>query len=570
MLYSVQFRLPRTVRSIRRVQQIARVLTRHGFGHVVDRLHLRRYVPIPRLARSATAGDAELATLGKRLARAFEELGPTFIKLGQLISTRPDVIPPDIVEAMVHLQDQVPPFDTAIARQIIAADLGQPVDSCFEQFDEAPFASGSIAQVYRAVTRPKAGRPGRKVVVKVRRPDIEYSVRLDMMILRWLADLAERLVPEWAVYQPATVVAEFERTILREMDFINEAATITRFAEAYGYDPNFRVPEVHWDLTGPAVITLEELPGTSVQVLVLRPDPLVNRKALAERLALAFFRQYFEMGMFHADPHPGNLLITSPANVGLIDFGLTGQVDDDMLGYLVVGLWGAFRREADVIVEALAEMNALSDETDRRQLRRGFLELIDKYYGLPLHRFHPQTLFYEITTLLRQQHVFLPREFVLLGKSLVTVGGICLQLDPDLDLLGLVGPRLRGIAARRLTPRRLARVTTISGWHLANLFKSLPGQLRDATRRLARGKWQVNIRHQNLDHLAQEIDRSSNRLSFAVIIAAIIIGSSWIISTENTNQFLNISLPIFGIVGYFVAGILGMGLAISIWRSGKL
>lgn len=570
MLYGVQFRLPRTVRSIRRVQQIARVLTRHGFGHVVDRLHLRRYVPIPRLHRTGGAGEAEPATLGRRLARAFEELGPTFIKLGQLVSTRPDVFPADIVEALMHLQDQVPPFDTAIARQIIQADLGRPVEACFTEFDDAPFASGSIAQVYRAVTRPRGGRPGQNVVVKVRRPDIENLVRLDMTILRWLADLAERLVPEWVVYQPLTVVSEFERTILREMDFVNEAATITRFAEAYGFDPSFRVPEVYWELTGPAVITLEELPGVSVQVLVLKPDPLVNRKALAERLALAFFRQYFEIGMFHADPHPGNLLITPPANVGLIDFGLTGQVDDEMLGYLVIGLWGAFNREADVIVEALAEMNALSEDTDRRQLRRSFLELIDKYYGLPLHRFHPQTLFYEITTLLRQQHVFLPREFVLLGKSLVTVGGIGLQLDPDLDLLGLAGPRLKGIVAKRVTPRRLARAVSISGWHLLNLAKNLPSQLRDATRQLARGKWQVNIRHQNLDHLAQEIDRSSNRLSFAVIIGAIIIGSSWIISTESTNQFLNISLPIFGIVGYFVAGVLGLGLAISIWRSGKL
>lgn len=569
----MQLRLPKTVRSIRRVQQIARVLTRHGFGHVVDRLHLRRYVPIPRWRPvPTTAAESEQASLGPRLARAFEELGPTFIKLGQLISSRPDVFPPDIVEAMIHLQDQVPPFDTAIAREIIAADLGRPVEACFEKFDETPFASGSIAQVYRATTRPRGGKPGQRVVVKVRRPDIEDVVRLDMVILRWFAELAERVIPEWLAYQPVTVVAEFERTIIREMDFINEAATVTRFAETYGYDPAFRIPVVHWELTGPAVLTLEELPGVSAQAFLNEPDPLVNRKLLAERLALAFVRQYFQTGTFHADPHPGNILITPPANMGLIDFGMTGRVDDEMLGYLVVGLLGAFNREAEVIVEALAEINALGDDTDRRQLRRGLLELIDKYYGLPLHRFDPQTLLYEITGLMRQHNVTLPREFVMLAKSLVGVGGICLQLDPDLDLLALVGPRLRGIVARRLTFKRLMRTAGVSGWHLANLLKNAPSQLRDVTRRIALGKWQVNIRHQNLDYLATEIDRSSNRLSFSVIIAAVIVGSSWILSAPGMVRLLDLELPLraFGIIGYVVAGIMGMGLSISIWRSGRL
>jgi ubiquinone biosynthesis protein len=611
MLIGVSIRLPRTVRSIRRVQQIARVLSRHGFGHIVDRLALRGYVPIPRFRPvPTTAAESEQASLGQRLARAFEELGPTFIKLGQLISSRPDVFPPDIVEAMIHLQDQVPPFDTATARKIIEADLGRPLEACFSHFDEVPFASGSIAQVYRATIRPRGGRdafsltphcsgaggqaageqdarpseagsatPGRKVhpagqrvVVKVRRPEIEDVIRLDMTILRWLAELAERVIPEWINYQPVTVVEEFERTILREMDFINEGATVTRFAEAYGYDPAFRIPVVHWELSGPAVLTLEELPGVSVQALINNPDPLVNHKLLAERLALAFVRQYFQIGMFHADPHPGNLLITPPANIGLIDFGLTGRVDDEMLGYLVVGLVGAFNREAELIVEVLAEMNALGDDTDRRQLRRGLLELIDKYYGLPLHRFNPQTMLYEITGLMRQHNVTLPREFVMLAKSLVGVGGICLQLDPDLDLLALVGPRLRGIMARRLTPRRLLRSTGLAGWHLTNLLKSAPGQLRDVARRLALGKWQVNIRHQNLDHLATEIDRSSNRLSFAMIIAAVIVGSSMILSTPGTVKFADLELPlrVFGIVGYIVAGLMGMGLAVSIWRSGRL
>lgn len=568
----MHLRLPKTVRSIRRVQHIARVLTRHGLGHLVDRLHLARYVPLPRFRPKpiTTTADLEPSTLGRRLAQAFEELGTTFIKLGQVISTRPDVFPADIVDAMVKLQDHVPPFDSAAARAIIASDLGKSIDSCFSQFEAEPFASGSIAQVYRAVTRPHGQRPGQHVVVKVRRPDIDEMIRLDMGILRWLADLTERVMPEWAAYQPAAVIEEFERTLIREMDFVNEAATISRFADAYGYDPAFRVPVVHWELSGPSVLTLEELPGTSVQAMLAGGDPRIDRTALAERLARAFVRQFFEIGIFHADPHPGNLLITAPANVGLIDFGLTGQIDDDMLGYLVIALVGAFNREAEVIVEVLAEMNALDDETDRRQLRRAFLELIDKYYGLPLHRFNPQTLFYEITGLVRLHHVALPREFVLLGKALVGIGGVCLQLDPGLDMLALIRPKLKSILAKRVHPRRLLKTAGISGWHLFNILKAAPGQLRDISRRLARGQWQVNIRHQNLDYLATEIDRASNRLSFAVIIGAIIVGSSWIIATSSSITFLGISLPAYGIVGYVVAGVMGLALVVSILRSGKL
>ncbi|GMU20562.1 MAG: ABC transporter [Phycisphaerae bacterium] len=569
----MHLRLPRTVRSIHRVQTIARVLTRHGFGHIVDRLHLSRYVPIPRWHRPVAGSPQEAAAhlgFGHRLARAFEDLGPTFIKFGQLMSTRPDTFPAEIVEAMVKLQDRVPPFPTVEARHIIALDLGAPIEECFGQFDDEPFASGSIAQVYHAQLRGPDGEPSRRVVVKVKRPDIEDLVRLDMTILHWVADLAERLIPEWATYQPVLVVDEFERTLMREMDFVNEAATISRFAELFGYDPCFRIPVVHWECTGTAVLTLEELPGISAQALLTRPDPEVDRRTLAERLVKAFMRQYFEMGMFHADPHPGNLLITAPATVGLIDFGLTGQMDDEMLGYLVIALMGAFNREAEVVVEVLAEMNALGEETDRRQLRRAFVELIDKYYGLPLHRFDPQTLFYEITGLVRQHDVTLPREFVLFGKSLVAMGGVCLQLHPDLDILGIVRPRLKGMFARRMTPRRLVKSAAISGWHLLNILKSAPSQLRDISRRVARGQWQVNIRHQNLDHLASELDRVSNRLSFAIIIAAIIVGSSLIISSDASVEMFGIPLPAYGMAGYVFAGVMGLGLVISILRSGKL
>ena len=571
----VNLNLPQTVRSIGRVQTIARVLTRHGFGHLVDRLHLSRHVPLPKRWQPPApppSGPEPEASLGRRVASVCEDLGPTFIKLGQMASTRPDLIPADIIAELVKLQDRVPPFAADEARRIIEADLGVPVEQAFATFEAEPFASGSIAQVHRATTPASDHDPGRRFVVKVKRPDIEDVVRLDMNILRWIAELAEGLVAELKVYQPCVIVDEFERTMLREMDFVNEAAVVSRFAEAFAHDSTLRIPDVDWERTGPSVLTLEELPGVSAQTLLSSPDPAIDRVALADRLARAFLRQFFEIGMFHAAPPPGNLLIEPPATIGLVDFGLTGRIDDAMMGQFVIGLIGAFNKEPQIVVEVLADMNALGDRTDRYQLRRELLELIDKYYGLPLHRMGMQTLFYEITGLLRRNHVTLPRDFVLFGKALVAVGGICLQLDPDLNLLALVKPRMRRMIADRIAPSRLFKSAAISGWHLLNILKSAPGQLRDVSRRLARGRWEVNIRHQNLDYLANEIDRASNRLGFAVIIGSIILGSSVVLSSDRTATILGVDIPAsaFGVAGYVIAGLMGFGLAIAILRSGKL
>ncbi len=573
ILLPVTLNLPRTVRSIRRVQNIVRVLTHHGFGHLVDRLRLERYIPLPKRWRHAVLPeekDAAEISLGRRLAMVLESLGPTFIKLGQTLSTRPDLFPPDIISELVQLQDRVPPFDSAEARRIVTEALGSPIEECFSSFDADPFASGSIAQVHRAVTRAQGTQLAQRVVVKVKRPDIEDIIRLDMTILRWIADLAERLIPELQLYRPKLIVEEFERNLLREMDFINEAAVMTRFGESFKDDPNFRIPRVYWEYSGPSVLTLQELHGISAQRVLESPDLAVDRRAIADKLARSFVRQFFEIGLFHGDPHPGNLLIEPPASIGLIDFGLTGRIDDQMLGQLVLALVAAFNREPELIVEILADMDALDEYTDRVRLRNDFLQLIEKYYGLPLHRFDTQVLFYEVTDLIRQHNVTLPREFVLFGKALVAVGGICLQLDPNLNLVGLIRPQLQTIIAKRLSPSRLLKSTAVIGWHLANIIKSAPGQMRDISRRLSRGRWQVNIRHQNLDDLAHELDRSSNRLAFAIVIGAVIVGSSMVVTAETTEPILGIPLRFMGLAGYIVAGIMGLGLVINIIRSGKV
>ena len=447
--------LPRSVRTIGRLQSVAMVLTRHGFGHLVDSLNLRRHIPFAQrlgIGPPAAADGEGLRALGRRIAAVCEDLGPTYVKLAQMASTRPDVVPPDIVSALQKLQDHVAPFDTADARRIIEDDLGASVEASFRKFADEPFASGSIAQVYHADTTD-----GRQVVVKVKRPGIDESIQLDMHILEWLAKQLEAHVPDLAVHRPTLIVDEFQRTVTRELDFVNEASATARFEEAFRDDPTVLVPEVRWDLTGPRVLTLTRLTGVPVQRIIDRPDDAIDNRLVAKHLADAFMRQYFNLGMFHGDPHPGNLLISPPGRIGLIDFGMVGQVDDELGGHLVVCLLATVNKEVDLIVDALADLGALGPRTDQRQLSRSLRELVDKYHGLPLRRIDLQTLFHEITELFRRHDITLPRDFILLGKSLVTVAGVALQLDPELNLVEHIRPRIRDMLKDRLSVSRLAR-----------------------------------------------------------------------------------------------------------------
>ena len=557
--------LPQTVRAMQRLQRIATVLTRHGFGHMVDRLSLRRYVPFRRRLRPS----APTRTVGQRLVRVCEDLGPTFIKLGQMASTRPDLLPPDLIADLRRLQDHVAPFDGAQAKARVAEALGRPIEECFTTFDEQPIASGSIAQVHTA-TAPDPQRVGgdMPLVVKVRRPGIEQTIASDIHILRGLADTIERYVPELRVYRPRVIVDEFDRSIRQELDFIHEASATASFDELFGSDPQVVSPSVRWDLTTSSVMTMQRIDGRPLAEALAAGT--VNRPVLARTLAMAFFRQYFRAGIFHADPHPGNLQVLGEQRLGLLDFGIVGRVDDELADQMAVILVATVKKRVDIIVDALADLGTLDRDTDIRQLRRDLTDLLEKYYGLPLKHLELQAIFSEVTAITRQNRVQLPRDFVLLAKSMVTVTGVALQLDPQINLLELLGPQVRQLALERLSVRRLVAGAGVGAWHLLNVVRSAPRTLRDVFRHLRQGHLQVTIRHQNLDHLASELDRASNRLSFSVIMASIFLGSSMLVTSSSTVAWFGVRIQTFGFVGYLVAAIMGLWLLLAILRSGKL
>lgn len=556
----------RSVRSLNRLRHIAQALTREGFGHVVSQINLTRFVPVWMLRKTASRKDSPgtAADIGRRLSVVFTELGPTFIKLGQLLTTHPDLLPEELLDEFRSLQDRVPPFGTDEAMKIIEEDLDRPVSEVFESIEPEPLASASIGQVYRAKT-PE----GRDVVIKVRRPGIEDDIFHDMHILKWIAQSLEEFVPEARVYRPTGIVAELEEMLARELDYINEASTTSRVAEAFTEDFGVLIPKIDWSRTSPRLLTMEALPGRNVDTL-LRSGASLNRKMVAKRLADCYLKQIFEVGTFHADPHPGNILVDPPATVGLIDFGQVGTLTEELMTDVISLVYAALQRETQMMVDTLTDMNALGPSTDKRQLQRSLRILLDKYYGLPLKRLDVATMMNELTELLRKNDVFVPRDLSMLIKALGTMGAVTRTLDPDLDLLELLQPRIKKAIRKRFSGEQMKKSTARVGWELFSLLRAAPRQLGSMMRKASRDGWELHVRHENIDKLIRELDRSSNRLSFAVVIAAIIVGSSVVISAGSEAMVFGIPVQTFGILGYLIAGVFGLGLSWAIFRSGRL
>lgn len=559
-------KITRSVQNIHRLQRIARVLTQHGFGHIVDQLELSRFVPLwLRKKGDPDQNGSPHGSVGRRLARVANELGPVFVKLGQMLASRPDIVPPDILEELRTLQDRVPTFDSEVARKMIADELHMPVDQAFASLNEEPIASGSIGQVYRAELHC-----GREVVIKVRRPNIEQDIQRDLQLLKWLADALERWVAESRPYHPKLIVEEFERALLQELDFMHEAATTARLHEAFRDDDHIDIPSVIWSHTTASVLTLEAIDGENIDKALESDTGRLDRKRLAVCLADLCLRQFFEIGTFHADPHPGNVLVRPPAHIGLVDFGQFGVISDELSGHLLILLLGVVNRDVGIMADALAEMGASNQKTDRRQLMRDLQTLVDKYHGQPVHRLRMASIFAETAETIRRHDLSVPRDVVLMLKSLTTLWGVALRLDPELDVAALLRPRLLAMIRDRVSAKRVMRTAGVTLWHVLSFLKSAPQQLREVLQQVASGSWQLNVRHENLEIISRELDRSSNRLAFSIVIAAIVMGSSLMVVADPNIKILGIHLQSLGVFGYLLAGVFGLGLLVAILKSGRL
>ncbi len=561
MLNLVQ--LNRNIRSIRRYRQIGSVLFKYGFDQLLEYLNLSHF--IARGKRIFRRSELKIAQLSpaERMRLALEELGPSFIKLGQLLSTRPDVLPQSYITEFAKLQDMVPSFSFEEVRNQIRAELGGEIEELFSCVETDPIAAASIAQVHRARLAS-----GEAVVVKVRRPAIVELVETDIDVLMGLALLAERHLPGSDIYDPVGLVREFARTIRREMDFSREGHTIEKIAANFAGDKTLYFPKVFWEKTSKGALTLEFIDGIKVSDLPALEVAGLDRALIARRGADAFLKMVLVHGFFHGDPHPGNVFILPENIICLLDYGMVGRLDDQLKAYLLDLLLAITGRDVDEVVSLLSYSGDLPDQLNMRALKRDLSEFIDSYYELPLQEIEVGRMLMEFIEIITTYHVKFQPDLMLLSKALITVEGMGRELDPRFDMIEHVRPFMESAIKERLSPRQMVTDIREHFVGLANLIKNLPQDLKELLNRINRNKFKIDLEHRGLDRFIQELDKSINRLSSSLIIAALIVGSSIIMQTDKGPLLLGFS--VFAFLGYTIAGFIGLWWVIAILRSGRL
>ena len=557
-------RFHKTYRNIKRFRQIFSVLLKYGFDDIAERLKLDSVFRFGKKfsKKARTADKYKHKTTSERIRMALADLGPSFIKLGQVLSTRPDLIPLEIVKELEKLQDDVPAFSSEQAREIVTAQL-QPIEDIFLSFSDKPIAAASMAQVHKAVL--KNGQP---VAIKIQRPKISRIIETDINILYDLAGLTEKYFPEAELYNPKAIVDEFAKTIRSELDFVREGRNIDRFRNYFKNDNTIYLPQVYWEYTTPSILTMEFINGIKISEIDFAERKDLDRKIIARNGALATLKMIFEMGLFHADPHPGNIFVLKNNILAPLDFGMVGRLDEQTKTYLQNLLLAIVERNIDKIIKIFIEAEVIDETKDTRLLRIDLNDFIDTYYGIPLNQLEIEKLFSNLIEVLRRHRIAVMTDIVLMSKALATIESVGRSLDPDFNMMELVEPYAKKLMLQPVLPKKQLKEIKQFVDETEELVKILPGELKQILRKIKKGRMNLIFEHRGLDRLITELDKSSNRLAFSLIIAALVIGSS-IIVHSNKGPFI-FGFPIFGLIGFLIAAIFGLWLVIAILRSGKL
>jgi ubiquinone biosynthesis protein len=550
-----------TIRNIKRYREIVAVLIKYGFGEIVGRLNLMTPIKFGRRVFRRQPSTGVSYTV--RIRMALEELGPTFIKLGQVLSMRPFLIPSELVFELSKLQDEVKPLEPEVARAVIEENLGKKISEAFLEFNPNPIASASLSQVHYAVLPDST-----PVVIKIQRPGIKKVIESDMIILRDLASLLERHIPEIRQYDPCGLVNELAKTTKKEINFIFEGRNIEIFARNFKDDPRIYIPRVYWDYTTRCVLTMDRVEGIKISNIDALKDAGIDTAAVCRAGGDMVFKMVFEHGFFHADPHPGNLFVTREGLLAPVDFGMVGVLSDSQLTQLADLLSAVVANDPALLIYVLSKAQVIPEDTNFTILEADFNEFINRYHKIPLAQLDMSSIMDDFFDLVHRYKIRIQSEFMTLGKALGTYEEVARLLDPDYDLIKSAQPYVKKLAMRRFRPHRIWRDTQIAVTEIHDLFTKFPQELHEFTTKLNKGKIKVGLEVHGLEKLILELDKSSNRISFALIIAAIIVGSSLIMTLDIGMKIYG--LPAIGLVGYLFAGILGMGLAISILRSGRL
>lgn len=555
-------KLNRNVRSIRRYRQIITVMGGYGLGHLLEYLNLTNVVAFSRRMLRRPSQVAHLSA-PERLRLALEELGTTFIKLGQLLSTRADIIPASFVQELARLQDEIPCIPFEEIREQIERELGVPLANRFAHIAPVAIAGASIAQVHRARLVS-----GEDVVVKVRRPGVTEMVETDIDILMGMALLLERHMARSDIYDPVGVVREFSYTIRRELDLSREGHAIERIRDNFPGDTTLYFPRVYWEATAKGVLTTEYVDGIKVSDHCAIEQAGLDRREIAKRGAKAFLKMVLEHGFFHGDPHPGNVMILPGNVICLLDYGMVGRLDPTVKRYLTDVMRAVIDRDVEGLAYIVVEAGEAGENVNMHALKKGLAEFIDSYFEIPLKEIEVGRMLLEFIDLVSTHRIKVHPDLTLLVKVLVVVEGMGRKLDPDFDMVGHLRPFLEREFRRQRSPGRLLQEMEQGLEGYLSLARNLPRDIREILNKINRNKFRIDLEHRGLDRFSKELDRSANRVCLSLIIAALLIGSSIAMQTNRGPMLWG--LPAFAFFGYSCAGLVGIWWMIAIIRSGRL
>jgi ubiquinone biosynthesis protein len=554
----------RTYRNLGRYREILTILFKYGFGELIDTLKIEQYLEISlQMLFKKQPKNLERLSRPERIRLVFEELGPTFIKFGQILSTRPDLIPYEYAKELEKLQDDVPPFEYNDVRRIIWEDFGKSVDAVFQSFEEKPMAAASIGQVHRAKLES-----GEEVVVKVQRPDIRKIIEVDLEIMLHIGYLMERHLEEFDIQHPTRLVSIFARTIEKEINYKIEAANTEHFSRQFLDNPTIYIPKVYHDLTTSRVITMEYVDGVKASEIVTLREEGYDLVEIADRGASLLMDQFFVQGFFHADPHPGNILILPENVICYVDFGMMGRINRrerhdfaDLIMYIV-------RRNERKVVDVILKLVEVHGPVNRSELESDVAELIDSYLGLPLKHLEVGPIMQQLLELVSRHKLCLKPNLYLVVKAAATVEGLGRVLNPDFEFVEHAEPFIKKLQLERYHPQNIAGDLLESGAELFELLKEIPGELREILRLTRQGRIKIEFEHRGLESLLTHLDRTSNRIAFAIVIAAQVVGSALIVLADVPPKWYDI--PVIGLLGFLVAVIMGLWLLISMLRHGRM
>ena len=558
----------RTYRNINRIRQIINVFLKYGFGHVIDQIRLHRLVPLrKRLKAFGRWPEVKEITVPGRLRMAFAELGPSFIKLAQLLSSRPDLITTPYADEFKKLQDEVPQFPAEEAKRIIEEELRLPINRVFSYFREAPIAAASIAQVHHATLID-----GSDVIVKIQRPGIGEQLETDINIMSTIGNLLVKHVPESRFFNPTGIVEEFSKTVRKELDFVEEMNNCNRFKRNFEDNPNVHIPRTYKEYTTGKVFVMERIDGVRIDNIAAIDKMTLDRKEIARIGIDAYFKMILKDGFFHADPHPGNIFVMPTGQIGFMDFGIVGRVTDELKETMANTFLALINKDFDRLIDQYIELGLVPEEVDvaafRRDFKRDLTEFFEPLYGMTLKEINFSAYLDTITHLAMKHKMRIPSELLLINKAMLILENVGRELDPDFDFIAAAEPYASKLVREKLSPSKIYEKTKKNIEEVGDFVVLFPRQMKQIIRKVLKDDIHVKMSHVNLPEFIKDMDKSSNRIAFAMIVSAMLISSAIMHATSVPPIVFGFSL--LGLSAFGLATLLGIWLIISIIRSGRL